>query len=96
MDYIINEEKLISILKVSKNVLLIEPPYIRKYIPEFEIDYKIDPVKQALADSWPNNLEDYAARVEWDWKPLFDLDKMTEDMLKVLSDRKNRNSKGQL
>jgi nucleoside-diphosphate-sugar epimerase len=70
--------------------------YIRKYIPEFEIDYKIDPVKQALADSWPNNLEDYAARVEWDWKPVFDLDKMTEDMLKVLSDRKNRNSKGQL
>ncbi len=70
--------------------------YIRKYIPEFEIDYKIDPVKQALADSWPNNLEDYAARVEWDWNPVYDLDKMTEDMLKVLSDRNSNNSKHQL
>lgn len=38
--------------------------YIRKEIPEFEISYNIDPVRQALANSWPNSLEDYAARVE--------------------------------
>jgi nucleoside-diphosphate-sugar epimerase len=61
--------------------------YIRKYIPEFEIDYDIDPVKQALANSWPNSLEDYAARVEWGWTPDYDLDAMTVDMLKVLNDK---------
>ncbi len=58
--------------------------YIRKYIPEFEISYDIDPVRQALANSWPNSLEDYAARVEWDWRPNYDLDSMTRDMLSVL------------
>ncbi len=61
--------------------------YIRRYIPDFEIDYHVDPVRQAIANSWPNNLEDYAARVEWDWEPRFDLDTMTRDMLRVLSRR---------
>jgi nucleoside-diphosphate-sugar epimerase len=61
--------------------------YIRKYIPDFEISYKIDPVRQALANSWPNSLEDYAARVEWDWEPQYDLDAMTRDMLETISAR---------
>lgn len=61
--------------------------YIRRYIPVFEIDYHVDPVRQAIANSWPNNLEDYAARVEWGWEPAFDLDAMTRDMLTVLSHR---------
>ena len=64
--------------------------YIRKYIPEFEISYEIDPVRQAIANSWPNSLEDYAARVEWGWEPNYDLDDMTKDMLSVLSQRKKR------
>lgn len=61
--------------------------YIRKYIPEFDIAYNVDPVRQALADSWPDSLEDYAARVEWGWNPDYDLDGMTRDMLTVLSNR---------
>lgn len=61
--------------------------YIRRYIPDFEIDYNVDPVRQALANSWPNTLEDYAARVEWGWQPDYDLDLMTADMLKTLSER---------
>ena len=61
--------------------------YIRRYIPVFEIDYDVDPVRQALANSWPNTLEDYAARVEWGWEPAYDLDLMTADMLKTLSER---------
>ena len=61
--------------------------YIRKYIPEFEISYNIDPVRQALANSWPNMLEDYAARVEWGWDPEYDIDAMTSDMLEVLKNR---------
>jgi nucleoside-diphosphate-sugar epimerase len=59
--------------------------YIRRYIPDFEISYKVDPVRQAIANSWPNSLEDYAARVEWGWKPDYDLDAMTKDMLQVLT-----------
>jgi nucleoside-diphosphate-sugar epimerase len=61
--------------------------YIRSYVPEFDIAYAVDPVRQALADSWPDSLEDYAARVEWGWEPDFDLDAMTRDMLTVLADR---------
>lgn len=64
-----------------------EAAYIRRYIPGFEIDYSIDPVRQALANSWPNSLEDYAARVEWGWSPEYDLDSMTRDMLSVLKDK---------
>ena len=44
-------------------------------------------VKQAIADSWPNILEDYAARVEWGWKPEYTLETMTEDMLNTLQKR---------
>ena len=61
--------------------------YIRKYIPDFEISYSVDPVRQALANSWPNMLEDYAARVEWGWDPEYDIDAMTRDMLEVLKKR---------
>ena len=54
---------------------------IRKHIPAFEIDYDIDPVRQQIADSWPNSLNDGAAREEWDWQPAYDLESMVEDML---------------
>ncbi len=62
--------------------------YIRKYVPHFEISYDIDPIRQAIANSWPNSMEDYAARVEWGWKPEYDLDMMTKDMLSTLKSRK--------
>ncbi len=64
--------------------------YIRRYIPDFEISYEIDPVRQAIANSWPNSLEDYAARVEWGWEPDYDLDAMTREMLRVLTERADR------
>ena len=54
---------------------------IRKFIPNFEIEYKPD-YRQAIADSWPDSVDDSAAREEWGWKPAYDLDAMTEDMLK--------------
>lgn len=60
---------------------------IKKHIPEFEIDYKIDPVRQDIADSWPNKMDDSAAREEWGWNPTYDLEKMTEDMLKHISEK---------
>lgn len=61
--------------------------YIRNIIPDFTIGYDIDPVKQAIADSWPDCLEDYAARVEWGWSPDYDLESMTEDMIRTIQAR---------
>lgn len=58
---------------------------IKKHIPEFHMEYQIDSIKQAIADSWPNKMDDSAAREEWGWKPEYDLASMTEDMLRVLS-----------
>ena len=57
---------------------------IRKHIPEFVIDYDVDPMRQAIADSWPRSLDDSAARAEWDWEPTYDLQSMTADMLEKL------------
>lgn len=57
---------------------------IQKYIPEFELNYNVDPIKQKIANSWPNSLDDSAARLEWGWNPKYDLDKMTVDMFEKL------------
>ncbi len=57
---------------------------IRAHVPEFTIDYQIDPVRQAIADSWPQSLDDSAARADWDWQPEYDLAAMTADMLENL------------
>lgn len=57
---------------------------IRKHIPEFVIDYEIDPMRQAIADSWPRTIDDGAARREWGWRPGYDLESMTKEMLKML------------
>jgi nucleoside-diphosphate-sugar epimerase len=58
---------------------------IRKHIPDFEIDYEVDPVRQAIADSWPDSIDDGAARTEWRWQPAYDLAAMTGDMLERLA-----------
>ena len=57
---------------------------IRKHLPDFRIDYEIDPIRQAIADSWPDSLDDSAAREEWGWKPVYDLPTMVADMLDKL------------
>ena len=54
---------------------------IRDRVPGFRMDYEVDPVRQAIADSWPNSLDDSAAREEWGWQPKYDLDAMVDDML---------------
>ena len=60
---------------------------IKKHIPEFEIDYDVDPVRQRIADSWPQRLDDSAARAEWGWQPQFDAAAMVTDMLQKLSEK---------
>lgn len=57
---------------------------IKVHIPGFEMTYELDPLRQAIADSWPNSLDDTCARNEWDWRPEFDLETMTRDMIKNL------------
>jgi len=57
---------------------------IKKYIPDFEINYDVDPIRQAIANSWPNQLDDSAAREDWGWSPDYDLEAMTKDMIKKL------------
>ena len=60
---------------------------IRRYRPGFEMEYDVDPLKQGIADSWPDSLDDSCARAEWDWQPQYDLDSMTVDMLKHLEEK---------
>ncbi|MDR3355306.1 MAG: NAD-dependent epimerase/dehydratase family protein [Synergistaceae bacterium] len=60
---------------------------IRKVIPEFELSYEVDPVRQAIADSWPDSLDCSAAREEWGFAPRYDLDAMTRDMLQRVASR---------
>lgn len=57
---------------------------IKKHYPDFKMSYDVDPLKQAIADSWPNSLDDTCARQEWGWKPEYNLQKMTVDMIDVL------------
>ncbi len=60
---------------------------IKKHIPDFVIEYDVDTMKQAIAESWPNSMDDSAAREEWGWDPKYDLAAMTEDMLKVIGEK---------
>jgi len=57
---------------------------IRTHLPQFEIRYDVDPVRQAIADSWPQSIDDSAAREEWGWKPEYDLVAIVADMLDKL------------
>ena len=57
---------------------------IRREIPAFSIDYQVEPLRQAIADSWPRAVDDSAARAEWGWEPDYDLHAMTRDMLAML------------
>jgi len=57
---------------------------IKKEIPHFEMDYQIDPLRQEIADSWPNSIDDTCAREEWGWAPKCDLTCMTMEMIEKL------------
>ena len=57
---------------------------IQEHIPGFKMRYEVDPVRQAIAESWPDKMDDSCARSEWDWKPSYDLDRMTVEMIDAL------------
>lgn len=62
---------------------------IKKHIPQFKLEFDVDPVKQGIADSWPNSMDDSAAREQWGWNPQYDLPTMVKDMLDNLSKKLN-------
>lgn len=57
---------------------------IKKIYPDFEMEYQVDALKQSIASSWPNSLDDSCARAEWGWKSAYTLDSMTADMIERL------------
>lgn len=57
---------------------------IKKHYPDFKVTYSPD-FRQAIADSWPQSIDDSVAREDWGWNHSFDLEKMTSDMIKNLS-----------
>ncbi len=88
-----NPDKLIHRNAFNVTAMSFEPGMlaaeIKKHIPEFEFTYDVDPVRQAIANSWPNSLDDSAAREEWGWKPEYNLESMTKDMLEKLTVKLN-------
>jgi nucleoside-diphosphate-sugar epimerase len=60
---------------------------IRKHVPALEVRYAVDPVRQAIADSWPEAIDDSAARDEWGWRAEYDLETMVPEMLEALRAR---------
>lgn len=63
---------------------------IKEQKPEFEMVYDVDPLKQSIAESWPNRMDDSCARAEWGWNPTYDLESMTKDMLEKLAIKLNK------
>lgn len=60
---------------------------VRNYIPSFTMTYEVDELRQGIAESWPNSLDDSCARQEWDWNPEYDLNTMSKDMIETLQER---------
>jgi threonine 3-dehydrogenase len=54
---------------------------VQRLIPDAKFSYSPDPRRQAILDSWPKSLDDTGARKDWGWKPKYDLDAMTDDLL---------------
>lgn len=58
---------------------------IKQHKPDFKMVYEVDSLKQCIADSWPDMMDDSCAREEWQWNPTYNLESMTTDMLEKLA-----------
>jgi nucleoside-diphosphate-sugar epimerase len=54
---------------------------IKKHIPDFKLNYTQNDPRQKIADSWPKSIDDQVAKKDWNWQPIFDLEKLTLEML---------------
>ncbi len=86
-----NPDKLVHRNSFNVTAMSFEPEEIakavKKYVPNFEMSYEVDSLRQAIAESWPNSIDDSCAREEWGWKPEYDLDSMSADMVDKLRKR---------
>ena len=73
---------------LSKAITEIICEQVKKLVPGFTMDYNVDPVKESIARSWPNSLDDTCAREEWGWAPKWDLASMSVDMLEKIREKK--------
>lgn len=62
---------------------------IQKYLPEFQLEYEVDPLRQSIAETWPNSLDTICAKSEWGFQPKYNLDQTTKKMLKHLREKLN-------
>jgi len=86
-----NPDKLIHRNAFNISAISAEPKdfekAIQKHIPEFKLSYNVDPIRQKIADSWPNSIDSTAAAEEWGFKAEYDIDRMTADMLEKISEK---------
>ena len=80
--------KLINRNAYNLSAMSIEPEMVKEaiqeYYPDFKLDYDVDPVRQSIADSWPNSIDVSCARAEWGFNPQYDLSAMTKVMLDAI------------
>ena len=83
--------KLINRNAYNLSAMSIEPEMVKEAIqefyPEFQLEYDVDPIRQSIANSWPNSIDVSCARAEWGFNPQYDLTKMTQTMLKAIEDK---------
>ncbi|MDK7752397.1 NAD-dependent epimerase/dehydratase family protein [Staphylococcus sp. UMB10092B] len=83
--------KLINRNAYNLSAMSIEPEMVKaaiqEHYPDFKLNYEVDPDRQGIADSWPNSIDTSCARAEWGFNPKYDLTKMTEVMLKEISNK---------
>ncbi|MBM3436221.1 MAG: NAD-dependent epimerase/dehydratase family protein [Bacteroidetes bacterium] len=79
----------VNLMEADPSKLIFDPEIIaaeiKKHIPDFIMEYNVDPVKKGIAETWPNSMDDSAARKEWGWNPKYRLPEMTTDMLEKIS-----------
>lgn len=83
--------KLINRNAYNLSAMSIEPEMVKEAIqefyPEFQLEYDVHPIRQSIANSWPNSIDVSCARAEWGFNPQYDLTKMTQTMLKAIEDK---------
>ncbi|WP_047980571.1 NAD-dependent epimerase/dehydratase family protein [Ornithinibacillus contaminans] len=62
---------------------------IQAHIPEFNLTFNVDPIRQGIAESWPNRIDSSVATAEWGFKANYDIDRMTKEMLEKISSKVN-------
>lgn len=66
---------------------------IQEYYPDFVLDYEVDPVRQSIADTWPDSIDTSCSRGEWGFNPQYDLAKMTKTMLEAIEAKEKATTK---